>query len=77
MFFGIWRISGDSYTLVESNEETDYQESENFIGTIRLKRGKSDLIVTSTSDAEGFHYHVYGLRDGAFKRIYVGGGATC
>jgi len=77
MFLGVWRVSGDVYTLVASNEETGFQEPENFIGTIHIKGEKSDFVVTSYSHSEGYEFHIYGLRDGVFQRIYAGGGADC
>jgi hypothetical protein len=77
MFFGVWRESGDTLTLVASNIDTGFQEPENFIGTIRLKHAESDLIVTSYSHSEGYEFHVYGLRNGRLQRIYAGGGESC
>jgi hypothetical protein len=77
MFFGIWRISGDTYTLVDSNGDMHYQEPEYFIGTIHIKGEKSDFIVTSDSNSEGNEFYIYGLRNGVLQRIYDGGGGGC
>jgi hypothetical protein len=51
-------------------------ENERVVGSIRLKSGR-DFLITTVSDPESQRFRVYGIRGGAVKLVFEGGGASC
>ncbi len=77
MFFGIWRKMAGNYRLLLSNTDSGFEEPENYIGTIRLKRETSDYIVTSSRDPEGYRFNIYALHRDHLVKVFQGGGGGC
>ena len=77
MFFGVWRTMAGNYQLLLSNVASGFEEPENYIGTIRLRRESSDYIVTSTRNSEGYRFNMYALRHDHLVRVFQGGGGGC
>jgi len=73
--FAVGVLDGGHFKLLHWKENIE-DDDERVLGTIHLKSGR-DFLVTSSSDPEGQHFRVYGIRDGRLEIVFEGGGSSC
>jgi hypothetical protein len=73
--FAIGKNQGDRFELLHWKENVE-DDNEQVLGTVHLKSGR-DFLVTTTSDPEGQHFRVYGIKEGKLAIVFEGGGSSC
>ena len=76
LVFAVGTMGGGQLHILHWKQNS-VDEEEALLGTIRLKNGGREFLVTAVSDPESHFFRVYGIRAGRLIPIYTGGGFSC